>query len=234
MNRRDFLRTSTLTAASVAVPMIIPASVRGAAAPGNRITFGFIGVGRMGGGDLGEILGAREAQVVAVCDLDSNRLAAAGARVDARYAAEKSSGVYKGCTTHGDYRELVARDDIDAVCIATPDHWHALPVVAAARAGKDIFLQKPLSLTIAEGRVMSDTVRRYGRIFQIGSQQRSDSRFRQACELVRNGRIGKLQTITVAFGIDPGTTPRATMPVPPQLNYDMWLGPAPYAPFSRA
>ncbi len=233
MNRRDFLKTSTLTAASVAVPMIIPASVRGATAPSNRITFGFIGVGRMGGGDLGEILGAREAQVVAVCDLDANRVAAAQARVDARYAAERSSGAYKGCTAHGDYRELVARDDIDAVSIATPDHWHALPVVAAARAGKDIFLQKPMSLTIAEGRVMSDTVRRYGRVFQIGSQQRSDARFRQACELVRNGRIGKLQTITVAFGIDPGTTPRATMPVPPQLNYEMWLGPAPWAPYTE-
>jgi len=128
---------------------------------------------------------------------------------------------------------LTARNDIDAVQIATPDHWHTLPALAAARAGKDIFLQKPLTLTIQEGRILSDTVRRYNRIFQVGSQQRSDKEWRTACELVRNGRVGKLQQIIVGFGTDPGCGPKPTMPVPENLNYEMWLGPAPWAPYTE-
>jgi predicted dehydrogenase len=127
----------------------------------------------------------------------------------------------------------VAQADIDAVSIVTPDHWHVLPAMAAARAGKDIFLEKPLTLTIQEGRLLSDTVRRYNRVFQVGSQQRSDTRFRQACELVRNGRIGKIHTVKVGFGTDPATGPEPAMPVPDVLNYDMWLGPAPWAAYTE-
>jgi predicted dehydrogenase len=119
------------------------------------------------------------------------------------------------------------------VQIATPDHWHTLPAVEAAKSGKDIFLQKPLTLTIREGRVLSDTVRRYNRVFQVGSQQRSDSRFRRACELVRNGRIGKIQTVKVGFGTDPGTDPQRPMPVPEWLDYDRWLGQAPWAAYTE-
>ncbi|MCJ7778323.1 MAG: Gfo/Idh/MocA family oxidoreductase, partial [Sedimentisphaerales bacterium] len=133
-----------------------------------------------------------------------------------------------------DFRELIARDDIDTVLVCTPDHWHAPIALVAARAGKDIFMQKPLSLTIEEGRLLSDTVRRYGNVFLIGSQQRSDNRFRQACELVRNGRIGELKNIKVIFGIDPPTTPQPTMPVPENLDYDLWLGPAPWAPYTES
>ncbi len=234
ISRRRFLsRTAGVLGAAVFAPTIVPASVFGAEAPSNRITFGAIGVGRMGMGDLREILGFKEAQVVAVCDVDSNRVKYAQQAVEKRYAANKPSGSYDGCAGYGDFREVIARDDIDAVMIVTPDHWHALPAIAAAKAGKDIFMQKPMSLTIEDGRMVSDTMQRYGRIFLVGSQQRSDTRFRQACELVRNGRIGKLHTIKVGFGTDPGTKPIPAMPIPKELNYDMWLGPAPWAPYTE-
>jgi predicted dehydrogenase len=233
VSRRCFLKTSAAVGAGLALPAIVPSSVFGADAPSERIAVGCIGFGRMGTGDLREALGFRQVQVVAVCDLDSKRAANAKQLVESRYAAQKADGTYKGCDTYGDFREMLARDDIDAVQIATPDHWHVLPALEAARRGKDIFLQKPLSLTIHEGRVLSDTVTRFSRVFQVGSQQRSDARFRQACELVRNGRVGKLQTVKVGFGTDPGCGPQPTMPVPENLNYDMWLGPAPWAPYTE-
>ena len=233
-SRRDFLNASVGTlGAAVFAPAIVPASVFGANAPSNRITFGCIGVGRMGMGDLREVLGFEQARIVAVCDVDSNRVKYAKDTVEKRYAKDTAAGTYKGCDTYGDFRDVIARADIDAVMIVTPDHWHAIPAVQAAKAGKDIFMQKPMSLTIHGGRVLSDTVNKYGRIFQIGSQQRSDSRFRQACELVRNKRIGELKTIKVGFGTDPGTTPQPVMPVPKELNYDMWLGQAPWAPYTE-
>ncbi|MEN6334963.1 MAG: Gfo/Idh/MocA family oxidoreductase [Phycisphaerales bacterium] len=233
LSRRDFLRSSALLGAAAAFPAIVPASVFGAEAPSERIAVGCIGVGRMGTGDLTDALGIKTVQVVAVCDVDSKRVQLAQKRVDSFYADRQPGGQYKGCDAYGDFRELLARGDIDAVQISTPDHWHMIPAIEAAKAGKDIFLQKPLSLTVREGRFVSDTVRRYGRIFQIGSQQRSDGRFRQACELVRNGRIGKLHTIKVGFGTDPGCGPQPEMPVPANLNYDMWLGPAPWAPYTE-
>ncbi|MHC4173178.1 MAG: Gfo/Idh/MocA family protein [Planctomycetota bacterium] len=227
LTRREFLRYSAAAAA------IVPACVFGAEAPSNRILVGCIGVGRMGLGDMKEVLGFKQAQVVAVCDLDSKRVEHAKGLVETHYSRQSTTGTYKGCATYKDFRNLVARDDIDAVLIATPDHWHALPAIAAAKAGKDIFLQKPLTLTIKEGRALSDTVRRYGCVFQVGSQQRSDSRFRFACELVRNGRIGKLHTVKVGFGTDPSTGPQPPMLVPEQLDYDMWLGPAPWAAYTE-
>jgi len=233
ISRRGFLRTSAVVGAGLALPAVVPASVFGAGAPSERIAVGCIGVGRMGNGDLGDALGLPQVQVVAVCDLDSKRVKMAQKRVESTYAKRSPGGEYKGCATYGDFRELIARSDIDAVQISTPDHWHALPALEAARNGKDIFMQKPCSLTIQEGRVVSDTVRRYNRIFQIGSQQRSDKRFRQACELVRNGRVGKLQRIIVGFGTDPGCGPQPTMPVPENLDYDMWLGPVPWAPYTE-
>jgi predicted dehydrogenase len=233
VTRRQFLKGSAVAATGFLVPAIVPASVFGADAPSNRITIGFVGVGRMGSGDMRELLGFKEVQIIAVCDVDSNRVRNAQKTVEAHYAKQSAAGTYKGCATFGDYRDLVARDDIDAVCVVTPDHWHALPSIAAAKAGKDIFLQKPLTLTIREGRVLSDTVRRYNRIFQVGSQQRSDARFHQACELVRNGRVGKLNTVKVGFGTDPGTDPTPPMPVPDNLNYDMWLGQAPWAAYTE-
>jgi predicted dehydrogenase len=233
MSRRDLLKRSAAAAAGLAVPMIVPSSVFGAEAPSERITLACIGVGRMGTGDLGEALGFKQVQVVAVCDLDAKRAALAQKRIESTYAKRSPGGDYKGCAVYGNFRELLARSDIDAVQIATPDHWHTLPALEAARAGKDIFLQKPLTLTIREGRILSDTVRRYGRVSQVGSQQRSDKEFRTACELVRNGRVGKLHTIKVGFGTDPGCGPQPTMKVPENLNYEMWLGPAPWAPYTE-
>jgi myo-inositol 2-dehydrogenase/D-chiro-inositol 1-dehydrogenase len=232
-SRRDLLQVSAAAGVAFALPHVVPATVFGAQAPSERIAVGCIGVGRMGSGDLSEALGFKQVQVVAVCDLDAHRVERARAVVEAHYARQDADGTYQGCTSYGDFRELTARRDIDAVQIATPDHWHALPALEAARSGKDVFLQKPLTLTIQEGRVLSDTVRRCGRVFQVGSQQRSDMRFRQACELVRNGRIGKLHTIQVGFGTDPGCGPKPRMPVPENLDYEMWLGPAPWAPYTE-
>jgi len=235
LTRREFLKCSAAAAmgAGLLGPAIVPTSVFGAEAPSNRIVVGCIGVGRMGLGDMKEVLGFKQAQVVAVCDVDSKRVKHARGLVETHYGGQSTTGTYKGCATYKDFRNLLARDDIDAVLISTPDHWHALPAIAAAKAGKDIFLQKPLTLTIKEGRVLGDTVRRYGRVFQVGSQQRSDSRFRFACELVRNGRIGKLHTVKVGFGVDPSTGPQPRMPVPKNLDYDMWLGPAPWAAYTE-
>jgi predicted dehydrogenase len=234
ITRRQFLEHTLAGAGTVILaPAIVPSSVLGADSPSERITVGCIGVGRMGLDDLKEVLGFKQVQVVAVCDVDSRRAKHAQQLVEKQYGSQAVPGGYKGCAVYRDFRELVARGDIDAVMIVTPDHWHAIPAIEAAKAGKDIFLQKPLTLTMAEGRVLSDTVRRYGRVFQVGSQQRSDTQFRFACELVRNGRIGRLHTVKVGFGTDPGTTVQPAMPVPEWLDYDMWLGPAPWAPYTE-
>ncbi len=247
MRRREFLQ-STATLA----PLFIPASAlgrQGNVAPSNRIAIGMIGTGNMGTGDLQSFLPDKRVQIVAVCDVNretpgywSGAVAGrepARAMVEWHYARDKRSGVYKGCGVHEDFREVIGRKDIDAVSIALPDHWHSIPVIEAARAGKDIYGQKPLSLTIGEGRAMSDAVKASNRVFQTGSQQRSDPRFRKACEIVRNGAIGKLTTVTCGL---PGGTPdfgktgdrQDPEPVPDGFNYDMWLGPAPEAPYAPA
>jgi len=234
LSRREFLKRSAAAASVVfGGPTVVPASVFGANAPSNRIVVGFIGVGRMGIADMKEVLGFKQAQVVTVCDVDSKRVKHAQQLVETHYSRQSNNGTYKGCSGYKDFRELFAQEDIDAVLICTPDHWHTLPALAAARAGKDIFLQKPLTLTIEEGRVLSDTVQRYGRIFQVGSQQRSESNFRFACELVRNGRVGKLQQVLVGLPTDSGTGPEPTMPIPENLDYNTWLGPAPWAQYTE-
>lgn len=234
LTRRAFLKDSVVAAGAVfGLPYFIPSSALGANAPNNRITIGCIGVGRQGIWDMRDILSFEQAQVVAVCDVDSKRAEYARQLVENHYSAQSGAGVYKGCAIYKDFRDLLVRKDIDAVSIVTPDHWHALPAIAAAKAGKDIFLEKPLTLTIEEGRVLSDTVRRYGRVLQAGTQQRSDSIFRFACELVRNGRIGKLHTVKAGLPTDPGTSPQPLMPIPENLDYDMWLGPAPWAAYTE-
>jgi len=228
LTRRGFLRAA---AAAVAAPSVVPCSVLGADAPSNQITMGCIGVGRQGSGNMQGFLD--RVRVVAVCDVDAGRAQAAKQTVERRYAERLGNGVYKGCLAYSDFRDLLARRDIDTCLICTPDHWHTLPAVAAAQAGKDMYIEKPLTLTVPEGRVLSDAVRRYGRVLQVGSQQRSDTRFRTACELVRNGRIGKLHTVTVILATDPGCGPEPTMPVPDGLDYDFWLGPAPLAAYTE-
>ncbi len=229
-SRRALLKSAS---AAVAAPLVFTSALRGANAPSNRINIGVIGTGRMGSGDMMEVMGFGDVSIIAVCDVDRRRAALAKQRVETFYATRSAAGAYKGCTAYGDFRELVARPDIDAVMICTPEHWHALAGMAAARAGKDIFVQKPLTMSLVEGRVLSDTVRRYGRILQVGSQQRSDTRFRFACELARNQYIGKLHTVKVGLPMDPGTTPKKAMPVPPELDYDFWLGPCRYEPYTE-
>jgi len=234
INRRQFIRKTAVTAgAAVAVPLFVPSTVLGTNAPGNRINIGCIGLGRMGLGDMKGVLQCDPVQVVAVCDVDSKRAAYAQTLVNDYDAAKRNTPAYRGCDAYGDFRKLIARKDIDGVLISTPDHWHAIPAIEAARAGKDIFLQKPLTLTLAEGRILSNTVKQYGVIFQTGSQQRSDEKFRFACELVRNGRIGTLKRIKIGVGVDPSTGPEPVMPVPENLDYDMWLGPAPWSPYTE-
>lgn len=230
LTRRSFLfRGGAAAAAALAAPSLIPSRALGQEAPSRRVTVGCIGVGRMGQGDMRSVMDL--ADVLAVCDVDSHRAADARQIIETHYASRKPSGRYTGCAVYSDFRELLARPDIDAVLIVTPDHWHALPAIAAAQAGKDIFLQKPLTLTLAEGIAVREAVHRYGRVLQVGSQQRSDARCRFACELVRNGRIGQLQSVKVAVGKDPFCGNEPVTPPPAWLDYDRWLGPAPAVPY---
>lgn len=234
ISRRKFLgKAGCLAGSAIGFPYIVSSTVFGESSPSNRINIGCIGVGRMGLDDMRDMFRFGDVRVAAVCDVDSKRARYAQQLVEKNYSEDKSSGRFKGCKVYGNFRELIGREDIDAVMIATPDHWHAIPSIEAAKAGKDIFLQKPLTYTIEEGRVLSDTVKKYGNIFMVGSQQRSDARFRFACELVRNGRIGKLKRVKVGFGVDHTTGVEPVMAVPLNLDYEMWLGPAPYEPYTE-
>ena len=199
----------------------------GSVAPSNRITLGFIGVGEHGTTvNLNNFLGNSDAQVVAICDVDANRRNQAHDMVNEKYGNED-------CTACNDFREIIGRDDIDAVVISTPDHWHALIAVTAAKAGKDVFCEKP-TLTVHEGRVLSDTIKRYNRIFQTASENRSVYVYHRMCELVRNRRIGKLHTIRVELPSGPNRPGDPTpMSVPKGFDYEMWLGPAPWAPYTK-
>jgi predicted dehydrogenase len=213
--------------AAAGFPAIVPSSVLGANAPSRRINVGAIGTGRISRGhDLPGVWKHELARVVAVCDVDRQRLQDAVDLVNGHYAKVTGES-HDGVRAYTDYRELLANPDIDAVVISTPDHWHALPTIQAVEAGKDVYLQKPTSLTIAEGRAVSNAVHRTGRIFQIGSQQRSSRQFRYAAELVRNGRIGQLKTVYVGLPGDPSGDEEPEMPVPAHLDYDMWLGSTP-------
>ncbi|MHC4073095.1 MAG: Gfo/Idh/MocA family protein [Planctomycetota bacterium] len=222
VSRREFLKGTAAAGAAIALPTIVPSSVFGVNAPSNCVTVGCIGVGGKGSGNMRSFNGNPSSVVVAVCDVDTSH----------REKAGQSVGLDAG-SSYRDFRELLARDDIDAVSIATPDHWHVPASIAAVRAGKDVYCEKPLTLTIAEGRELADEVKRYGRVFQTGSQQRSGSEFRKGCELVVNGRIGKLHTMRVGISgnnrkCEPTWTPE---PVPEGFDYDLWLGPAPWEPY---
>ena len=232
-SRRDFLKSSIVGVVGTAVgfPSIIPSSVLGQDAPSKKINILQIGCGRIGFSmDMPGILKQDDARIVAVCDLDTVRVADAKQFVEDFYAKKNIKIDVK---TYGDYREALQRGDIDAVAISTPDHWHCQPVIEAALAGKDIYVQKPLSMTVTEGRAVSDVVRKKGCAFQIGSQQRSGGQFRLACELVRSGRIGKIQTVKIGLPTDPSGGNEKEMPVPSNLNYDMWLGSTPLAPYTE-
>ena len=236
----------------IIAPTIIPVSALGKRsgyiAPSDRINMAFIGAGNQAGNDARGFLRDERLQITGICDVNEESSgywngAMAGRKplikmVEDTYS-EQYGRKYQGCKGYEDFREVLAVKDIDAVVIDTPDHWHAIPMLMAAEAGKDIYCQKPLSLTVAEGRAMSNAVKKHQVVFQTGSQQRSNRNFRRICELVRNGRIGKLHTVRCGL---PGGTPdfgktghlTETVPVPKGFNYDMWLGPAPDAPYCPA
>jgi predicted dehydrogenase len=227
ISRRSFVKTAAGAATAVGFPSIVPASVFGQMAPSNRINVGAIGVGRISRvHDLPGIWQYDDVRIMAVCDLDANRVEQGKALINSTYA-KKTGKDYDGVTGYHNYHELLANKDIDAVVISTPDHQHAITACAAVRAGKDVYLQKPASLTIAEGRYLSNTVQASGRILQVGSQQRSTVQFRRAAELVRNGRIGELKHVEIGLPGDPSGPDAAEMPVPKNLNYDAWLGSTP-------
>ncbi|MHC4694599.1 MAG: Gfo/Idh/MocA family protein, partial [Planctomycetota bacterium] len=230
ITRRRFMRRAAGAAAgALAFPYVVASSAlgkTGGVAASNRITLGFIGVGSHGiGMNLRTFLGNDDAQAVAVCDVDINNLKKARDIVNQKYGNND-------CATYKDFRDVIARDDIDAVMISTPDHWHVPISLAALRAGKDVECEKP-TLTVSEGRILVETVERYGRVFQWSTEDRAVYEYHRMCELVRNGRIGKVHTIRVELPSGPGNPGNAKpMPVPDSLDYDMWLGPAPLRPYT--
>jgi predicted dehydrogenase len=232
-NRREFLtktaRGAAGAAAALALPAIISPRALGAAnspSPSDRIRLGFIGVGNRGGQNLEEFLRLKDRiDVAAVCEVDSKRLA------EAQQTVDKALG--RKCAAYADYRKLLDDPNVDAVVVTTPDHWHALPTIDACRAGKDVYCEKPLTLSIAEGQAMVAAARAHQRIVQTGSQQRSDDNFRLACELVRSGRIGKVHTVRVGISRVNFEGPAVPDGEPPaELDYDFWLGPAPNKPYN--
>jgi predicted dehydrogenase len=230
--RRTFVRQIAVAGVGLTtgVPTVIGASVRGAGrpAPSNRISLACIGVGGQGARvDLKAYLSLPNAQVVAVCDVDSRRLAAAKKTVDRAYAN-------RDCGSYRDFREVMIRDDIDAVHIATPDHWHVPIAITACKHGKDVYCQKPLSLTVREARQAVRIARRYARVFQMGTQNRSNASARLACELVRNGRLGELKFIEVGTWHISLPCSLPAQPVPPHVDWELFLGPAPWRPFHSA
>ena len=245
ISRRKFLRRGLGVA--VAAPTIVAGSAlgrNGAVAASERITMGFVGLGTQGTGHLlggawtymaGGYTGRKDVQVLAVCDVWADRRERARHRVNQHYANVHGTGSYQACTAYNDFRDLLARDDVDAVLIATPIHWHAVMAIMAAEAGKDVYCEKPTAVTIRESKAVGKAIRRYGRIFQAGTQQRSEygGKFRRACELVHNGRIGRIRSV---YAYRPGGGFVASgggkgRPVPAGFDWDLWLGPAPWTPY---
>ena len=251
-NRRSFLKTyGTITAGALIIPTIIPACARdknGHTAPSDRINMAFIGAGNQAGNDVKEFLKDKRVQVTTICDVNKESSGYWNGKVAGREFikrlvndsyTEQYGKPYNGCIGVEDFRVVIQNKEIDAVEVVTPDHWHAIPVLMAAAAGKDIYCQKPLSLTIPEGRAMSNAQKKYNIVFQTGSQRRSSEAFRKICELVRNGRLGELHTVKVGLPKgtpDYGQTGNLTenMPAPEGFDYDTWLGPAPDAPYCPA
>jgi len=232
VSRRRFLAQA---AGAVALPAFVPGTVLGAdgrTPAGDRIRTGHVGVGGRGSGHVGALLGDPSAQVVAVCDPFESKRETNRRRAESRYADEIGRGTYKGCRAYADFRDLVARDDVDAVFIASPEFWHALHSIWAMRHGKDVYCEKAMTLTARESQAVREAVRRHGRVFQLGTQQRSSANFRFAAELALNGYLGKLHTVKV--GVPGGRNLPVASPAdpPPGLDYEMWLGPAPYAPYN--
>jgi len=229
VRRRSFLKKAAGAAVgAVSLPYIVSSSALGKAgsvAASERVVMGFIGVGGRGGGLLSIFMHLPDAQVVAVCDVKRPNRDKALQAVDEHYGN-------KVCTAYNDFRSLCGRSDIDAVVVASTDHWHVLHALAAVRAGKDVYCEKPLGMSVEQGQVLRQDVNRYGRVFQFGTQERSSRNSRFACEMVRSGRVGRLVKITVASRYSQACENYPPMPVPDWLDYDLWLGPAPWAPYT--
>lgn len=227
-DRRKFIKGSAAAAVVAGCPTILPSRLLGQNAPSNRIGVGIVGTGGVAEMHIETLLGFTDVRLAAVCDVDRTRRDAAAAKVHLGYGNTD-------CVAYGDFRELLARPDIDAVWICTPDHWHALPAIEAARRGKDAYVEKPLTLTIQEGRELVNAVRRHGRIAQTGTQQRSSKRFHDVAEFIRNGGLGALERIEVLIPANNKHCPATWQlePVPAGLDWEFWLGPAPWAPFTR-
>jgi myo-inositol 2-dehydrogenase / D-chiro-inositol 1-dehydrogenase len=239
VSRRSILRrVAGAAVAAAAAPSIVPARALGLAGevpPSSRIGVGMIGTGRqVFFSNLPWFLGSKEVQVTAVCDVDSWRLERAKKTVEDTYAATAPGGAYKGCLAFRDFRDLLARKDVDAVMISTPDHWHAFVAVEAARAGKDIALEKPISLSVPEGRAICDAVKKHGRIFRTDTEVRAEESFHRICQTARSGRLGKITRVLAGVPKDPPPLAEVPppMPVPPELDYPMWLGSAPEKPYT--
>ena len=261
ISRRSFIGRTAAVAGAFAAPMIIPASARGAdghVAPSNRITVGQIGLGLMGQGHLSHLGSKAEAEIVAICDVDRKRLEHGKSSVADIYAARTAEGTYRGCDGYNDYRELLAREDIDAVLIVTPDHWHTPLSIHAVEAGKDVYCEKPISITVDEGRQLVEAVRRHGRVFQNGSQYRTNPTIRRACDFIRKGGLGNVRSAFAlwntlgewlgserfrpyAASVNPAIMGRVhtpvdfalpAEPVPEGLDWDLWLGPALSRPYN--
>lgn len=232
LSRRRFLAGGATLGAALACPTIVPSTVFGAMAPSNRINLGMIGMGLMMNAHLNGMLNRSDVQIVAICDVYQDRREKYKKKIEDNYAQKQPAGSYKGCNAYHKYEDLCARPDIDGVFVVTPDHWHAQCSMAAIKTGKHVYCQKPMTLTIREGRIMSDACKQYGTIFQVGSQQRSSWAFRKACEIVRNGWIGKVHTIYARLGSfgPPMTLPE--QPIPAGFDYDRWLGPTPWYPYN--
>ncbi len=262
VSRRAFLGQTLALAGVAAFPEIIPGSALGAdgaVAPSNRVTVGLIGRGAMGSGHLHRLAYDSNFHLVGLCEVDAERREKGKTTVEEIYAATQPSGSYKGCAAYEDYREMLARPDLDAVLIATPDHWHTLQSIDAAKAGKDVYCEKPLSMTIEEGRRLVQTVRRYGRVFQTGTQYRSIPAIRKVCRFIREGRLGKIKAVFTPYQplasfmggerckpyaqvlnlqqcgklYTPTDFALPAEAVPEGLNWDLWVGPAPWRPYNR-
>ncbi len=224
MNRRKFIEKASVMSAFMIVPRFVLGG-KGYTAPSDLVSLGFIGTGKQAFGLKGSFEGTNEVKILAAADVYGTKVQRFVSEVNQYYAAQAGQNQYAGCKTYSDFRDLLARTDIDAVVIAVPDHWHSICAILAARAGKDIYCEKPLSLTINEGRAMVHESRKHKRVFQTGSMQRSWPEFRQAVELVRNGYIGDIQTVKVNVGPPPVPYNLAAEAMPDSLNWDFWLGP---------
>ncbi len=237
IKRRDFIKSASFGAAGAfTIPTLIPSYLLDRKSPANRINVAVIGIGRQTvSPNIPQFLKSDNAQIVAVCDVDAWRLANGQKQVNDYYSQQKGS-VYKGCDAYADFREVLVRKDVDAVMIATPDHWHIPMAIEAARAGKHISLEKPISTCVEHGRQLVKAIKKSGVITRNDSEFRPLPKFSKAIELVRNGRIGRILKIYVAVPAElsgVSLKPETTMPVPEELNYDMWLGPAFEAPYTE-